>query len=60
MDIKSKDAELFYLGCVISEAIERLENIIKKGIVSKENILYDSCFRSLLLLKERWVTTVKK
>lgn len=60
MDIKSKDAELFYLGCVLSEAIERLEKNLREGLVTAENILYDARFRSLLRIKERWVTTAKK
>lgn len=60
MDIKAKDTELFYLGCVLSEAIERFENILQNGLVSADSILYDSRFRLLLNIKNRWVAKARE
>lgn len=54
MDIKAKDKELFYLGCVLTEQIERIEKILQEGVASHSNILYDARFRSLIQTKDRW------
>ncbi len=60
MDIRSKDNELFYLGCVLSEAIERFEEILKNRLVSADSLLYDARFRSLLRIKDIWVAKARE
>ena len=58
MSIKSKDNELFYLGCILSEAIERLDNILKEGVASHKSLLYDARFRFLMKIKEKFSNTL--
>ena len=59
MDI-SKDNELFYLGCVLSEAIEKVENLLRERSIHKNNILRDSRFKKLIDAKERWIDAAYK
>jgi hypothetical protein len=60
MDIKAKDNELYYLGCVLSEAIEKLESFLQNNLVTVPDILYDARFRFLLNVKAKWVAKARE
>lgn len=57
MEITTKESELFYIGCILSEAIEKVEKIIENNLSSSKTIMYDPHFQFLIEMKNKWVSS---
>lgn len=58
MDIKSKDNELYYLSCLVCEALNDLEKIISNSIALRNKLLYDSRFQYLLSVRDKLIGNI--
>jgi|GEM_PF-3247935 len=59
MDIRTKDNELFYIGCMLSDAIERLERNLNNNKEKADNILNNPHLQTILTIKDKWVNRAR-